>query len=827
MASQRVKGITIEIGGDTTELTKALSSADKAAKDTQTNLRDINKALKFDTGNVDLLKLKQENLNSAVETAKDKLKAEKEALDQMRQSDGFDANSKAAKDLQTQIALDEVELKKAQNELKEFGSVGQQQMNLVADKVKALGDRISSIGAAMTKTITAPIVAAGAASVAAWQEVDAAMDIVVTKTGATGEALEDLQSRVTNIAETIPTTFEEAGTAIGEVNTRFGLTGDALEELSTQFIEFADINGTDVNSSIDSVQKTLSAFGLETKDAGALLDTLNKVGQDTGISMDTLLSLMTSNATAFRSMGLDAADSAVLLGKLEKSGIDTSVVITGLTKVQKEAASEGISMQDALTSALTDVNSAIDVFGSKAGVKLYESFQNGTLSVQDFIDNTASLNDALGSVSDTYNATLDPLDQMTMTMNTLKQTGADIVNAAAPMITQAMTALRDIVQQLSEAWNNLSPAQQEMGIKFAAIAAAAGPVITVIGHIVSAVGTLMPMLSSIGAVIAGISAPVLAVVAAVGALAAGFVYLYQTNEEFRNSINELVEGVKENFNSMLETVKPAFEELMNTVKELVGDLVEGFKEFFEEAKPLFEFLATAIAGVVNGVMAAMTPIIQAVNSAIKTISEVVKALLALLKGDFSGFATHMKNALQSLLDTIRNLLQAKLEFFKGLFSTFGVDIVGKAKQWGIDMISNLISGITSMIGNVKNAISSVADVISSFIHFSEPDQGSLSDFNSFMPDMMKQMAQGIRKGIPVVASAMDSLTSNMAGSLNGGVLTSAPATATAANNVSNTTNTNTVNINVYGAQGQDVNELANAVQEIINDQVYSKGAVFA
>ena len=449
--AQRIKGITIEIGGDTTQLTQALSSADKAAKDTQTNLRDINKALKFDSGNVDLLKLKQENLNSAVDIAKDKLKAEKEALDQMKKSDGFDANSKAAKDLQTQIALDEAELKKAQQDLKDFGSVGQQQMKLVADKVKSLGDRISSIGSAMTKTITAPIVGIGAASVAAWQEVDSAMDIVVTKTGATGDALADLQSRVTNIAETIPTSFEEAGTAIGEVNTRFGLTGDELEDLSTKFIEFANINGTDVNSSIDSVQKTLAAFGLETKDAGALLDTLNKVGQDTGISMDTLSSLMTSNATAFQSMGLDAADAAVLLGKLEKSGIDTSVAITGLTKVQKNAAENNVSMEESLTSALTDVNSAIDVFGSKAGVKLYESFQNGTLSVQDFVDNTASLNDALGSVSDTYNATLDPLDQMTMTMNTLKQTGADIVNAAAPMITQAMTTLRDIVQQLSDA----------------------------------------------------------------------------------------------------------------------------------------------------------------------------------------------------------------------------------------------------------------------------------------------------------------------------------------------------------------------------------------
>lgn len=826
MANQRIKGITIEIGGDTTQLTSALSSVDKAVKETQSNLRDINKALKYDTGNVDLLKLKQDNLNDSVSQAKQRLDAERQALDDLKNTEGFDKNSKAAKDLETQIALDEVELKKAEDALKSFGSVGQQQMQIVAAKVKEVGDKISSIGAGMTKSITMPIAAVGAASVAAWNEVDSAMDIVVTKTGATGQALEEMQASVTNIAENIPTSFENAGTAIGEVNTRFGITGQALEDLSTQFIEFAEINGTDVNSSIDTVQKTLAAFDLETKDAGSLLDTLNKVGQDTGISMDSLASLMTSNATAFRSMGLDAADSAVLLGKLEKSGVDTSVAITGLTKVQKEAAEEGISMQDALSSALTDVNSAIDVFGAKAGVKLYESFQNGALSVADFVDSTASLNDALGSVSETYTATLDPLDQMTVTMNTLKQTGADIVNAAAPMLQEAMTALADVVKQLADAWNSLGPAQQEMIIKIAAIAAAIGPVLTVVGKVVSTVGTLMPMLQSLGTAIAAINAPILAIVAAVAALAAGFVYLYQTNEEFRAKITELVEGIKENFNGMVEQVKPVLEELFTTVKEIIGQVGEGFNQFMESARPVFEFIATGIAGVINGIMAAVTPIVNAVNNIIKTVTEVVKALFSLLKGDFSGFADHLKNALGNLLNAIKNLLDAKLAFFKGLFNTFGVDIVGKAKQWGVDMINNLISGIQSMISKVGDAIKSVADVISSYIHFSLPEKGPLHQFNSFMPDMMNQMAKGITMGIPKVEDALNSLTSNMAGSLTANVGGVNAGAMQAAGSVSNTANNN-VTINVYGAQGQDVNQLAGAIQDIINDQIYSKGAVFA
>ena len=333
-----------------------------------------------------------------------------------------------------------------------------------------------------------------------------------------------------------------------------------------------------------------------------------------------------------------------------------------------------------------------------------------------------------------------------------------------------------------------------------------GTVATFIG------GTLIPAITAI-------SAPVLVVVAAVAALAAGFVYLYKTNDDFRNKVNELVSGIKENFGQMIETIKPALDELFTTIKTIVGELVEAFKQFMKAAEPVFEFIATGIAGVINGVMQAATPIINAVNSIIKMVSSVVKGLFSLLTGDFKGFASNMKDALKSMLDAIKSLLEAKLAFFKGIFETFGSDIGAKAMQWGIDLINNLVEGIKSMIDRVGDAISDVADVIASFIHFSEPDQGSLADFNSFMPDMMRQMASGITKGIPMVENAMDSLTKTMVPTMGGINVSGAGGTN---NNISNA-----VSINVYGAQGQDVNALAEIIQDKINSAVYNRGAVFA
>ena len=251
MAGGRIKGITLEIGGDTKGLQDSLKKVDKELKTTQSNLKDINKLLKLDPKNTELLTQKQKALKDAVSGTEERLQQLKDAQSQVGKGTAeWDA-------LQREIIETEQNLKSAQDALKEFGSVGAQQLKAVGAKVQEVGNKISSVGAGMTKAVTGPIVAVGAASMAAWKEVDDAMDTIVKKTGATGEALEDLQKRAENLATSIPTDFDTAATAVGEVNARFGLMGDELEKVSGQFIKFAELNDTDVNSAIDQVQATL------------------------------------------------------------------------------------------------------------------------------------------------------------------------------------------------------------------------------------------------------------------------------------------------------------------------------------------------------------------------------------------------------------------------------------------------------------------------------------------------------------------------------------------------------------------------------------------
>lgn len=565
--ADRIKGITIEIDGDTTGLSKALKGVNSDLRTAQNGLRDVDKLLKLDPGNVDLLRQKQGYFNDAITATEEKLKTEREALEQMKNADGFDKNSEQAKALERQIIADEQALDSLKKQAKDFGSVASQQFKLAGDKVKEVGDKISGVGTAMSTHVTAPIVAVGAASLAAFKEVDAGLDIVVTKTGASGEALEEMSDTVKRLSAIIPTDFETIGTAVGEVNTRFGATGDGLSDLSAQFIRFAEINGVDVNNAIDQTQKALAAFGLDGDQAYNVLDRLNLVGQQTGVSMDTLLSGLVSNSAAFSEMGLNIDQAATLMGQMEVSGADASTVMGSLQKALKNATADGIPLNQALsdlqntilngTGTTDGLTAAYELFG-KSGAQVYEAVKNGTI---DFQNLGTAVQDATGSVSATFEGTLDPIDSFTTAMNSAKVAGAElggaIQTAAAPIVQQ----FAGFIQTLTDKFRALTPEQQQTIVKIGAVVAAVGPAILIIGQIVSAVGSVISVLGTVIGVLGG------PLTIAIGAAIAVGVLLYKNWDT-----------VKEKASALWEHIKSVFEGIKNTISNAI-----------EKVKSLFNF----------------------------------------------------------------------------------------------------------------------------------------------------------------------------------------------------------------------------------------------
>lgn len=455
-------------------------------------------------------------------------------------------------------------LKDLPNSIQAFGK----DMQEAGDKIKGIGDGIKGVGEGFTKYVTGPLAAVGGLSIAAFNEVDEGLDTIIAKTGATGDALDGMQTVFENIATTIPTDFATVGDAVGEVATRFGSTGQELEDLTTYFIKFADVNKTDVTSSIDQTQKALSAFGLDASDATSLLDTLNAVGQNTGASMDSLLNGLIQNGTAFQEMGLSAEQAAVFMGQMETSGANSETVMQGLRKALKSATEDGIPLNQALsdlqntilngTDSMDGLTAAYDLFG-KSGDQIYAAVQNGTLS---FTDLAAAATDSSGSVVEAYDAMLDPTDEVTMAMNQAKLAGAEIGNTLMTIAAPAIQKVADVVKDLKAKWDSLSPSTQENIVKFGLVAAAIGPVIVIATTLISTVGTAITIAGSlvgaIGSVVAVLGGPL---TLAIGAAIAIGVALYQNWDTVKEKVTELATTVKQKWEDIKLAVKNAIDKL--------------------------------------------------------------------------------------------------------------------------------------------------------------------------------------------------------------------------------------------------------------------------
>ena len=962
MAAGRIKGITIEIGANTTPLTKALASVDNAISKTQKNIRDLDKALKLDPGNTNLLKDKQKELAIEIENAKNKLQTEKEAYEQLSRADKTPENIEQMRQLKVQIDLDTVALADLEKQARESASVLGTQMQVAGEKIQevgskitAVGDKITGLGQTMTTKVTTPIVAGFGAIIKTTADFDAEMSKVQAISGATASDMDDLTAKAREMGSTTKFSATEAGEAMEYMAMAGWKTEDMLKGVEG-IMNLAAASGEELGTTSDIVTDALTAFGMSADQSGRFADILAAAASNANTNVSMMGESFKYVAPVAGSLGYSAEDVAVALGLMANSGIKADMAGTSLRNMfqrmakptkESQAAMDrlGLSLaddegrmysfreiMDQLRVSFKDINMSAEEYDKQLDL-LQTALENGNLtqkkydaeleelnkqafgaegaekaraaamlggtramsgllaianaSTEDYNQLTAAidgssdamakladgsvvpLNEALASgqeVIEQYNGAAEAMantmqDNLTGDLTILK---SDLQELAISMGTLIMPLLREAVERIKGVvdWlNSLDDSTKMTIMKVAAIAAAIGPVLMVVGTLVSSFGKLT---SAFGSVVsaggklmtffAGISAPIAIIVAAIGALAAAFVYLYNTNDEFAASVNEKWGQIKESFSAMMEKIQPALE-----------DLGKAFGDLMTALEPVFEFIMTGIMGIINGVIAAAEPIISAVKNVIDFVTNIVNAFVALFSGDFDGFLEYLKKALNAALEFFGNIIKAKIEFIKGFFKAFGVDaaaifngikdkvtetftklvaavkskitevpavvktklgeamdfikgLPGQALEWGKDLIQNLIDGILSKVHAVGDAIGSIADVIAGFIHFSLPEEGPLAKANTFMPDFIKLLTTGLENGIPQLETAMGDVAS---------ALVPGAASMQAGSSRSVATYNTPVNITVYGAEGQDVRELADIIQNRINNAVYQQGAVFA
>lgn len=545
--------------------------------------------------------------------------------------------------------------------------------------VSSMGSSLSKAGGALTAGLTAPLTAVGAASMKAFTNVDSGMDTIIQKTGASGEVAEEMQGIMERLATQIPTDFATAGAAIGEVNTRFGATGQELEDLSAQFIKFADLNGTDVSGSIDAVQSAMAAFGLGTQDTGAFLDTLNKAGQDTGVSMDKLAGDLVTNAATLQSMGYNASDAANFIANLNKNGIDSSTVMTGMKRAFASATQDGKTMSEAMTELQTSMQNAetdtaayqaaLDLFGTKAGPALAKAVQDGRLS---FDQLGTSINDNLGNVDQTFSGTRDDIDNFKTTLNSLQIVGAQIGGQLATSLTPILAKFSEGLQWVSDKWNTLSPQTQDAIVKVGLVIAAIGPLIAIIGGVISAVST-------VGAVIGVLTSPIALIVAAIAAVIAIIVVCVTHWDEIKEKMIEVANSVKAKVVAAWEGLKSKVASVFDNVKSKVQTTWDNIKS---KTKSTWDNVKSNVSSSAGNIKSKIADAWSTVKSKTKSAWDKVKESIMKPIND-------AKATVKSVIDKIKGFFPLSIGNIFSNFHLPHLNVSGGTPPYGIGGMGSL------------------------------------------------------------------------------------------------------------------------------------------
>jgi phage-related minor tail protein len=472
-----------------------------------------------------------------------------------------------------------------------------------------------------------------------------------------------------DIFKDLPVDAKTAGDAVGEVNTKFGLTGDELEGVTKQFLEFAEVNNTDVVTSIESTQSIMKKFGVDTKDTNLVLGKMTSTSQKTGISMDTLETSLETNGSTLKEMGLTLGESVDLLGSFEKSGIDSSKAMTSLKKAQQKAVKEGKSLGSTLKSAVSRIKSAktetealqiaTDVFGKQGAAEMTQAIREGRLAL-DEID--GSMTQYANTVEDTYNATIDPWDEMKTSVNNLKLAGAELADQLFKVLKPIIDQVVASVKEFTSWFSSLSESQQQMIVKIGLLVAAAGPLLIIGGQLISSVGSIVDgagkLITSAGSIVHAISKGG-GLIATIGSLVSSAAPLLIGGAIVAGIIAAVVLIVK-NWGKIKAAAKALKTNVINAWKKMTDGISKAWKSVKEATgnawKNVKQTVSNAMKSVTTTTSSALTKGKQSVKNAWESMKTTTSNAMKTLKNTLSTGWTSVKNTTATAWTNIRSTI---------------------------------------------------------------------------------------------------------------------------------------------------------------------------
>ena len=503
-------------------------------------------------------------------------------------------------------------------------------------KIEEAGEKVSNVGKKMSVGVTAPIVAAGAAGLAAFSEVDEALDTIITKTGATGDVADSLATSFENVGSNTHLELQTVGEAIGEVNTQFGFMDKKLEDSTDYLLKYADINNTDVSQAAIYARQSIEAYELSYDDLNDVLDVTTKTSQDTGQSVDDLMKKAIDGAPQIKQLGLSFDEGVTLIGKFEQAGVDSSTMLSKMSKASVVYAKDNLSLQDGLKGTIDSILNAKDetealrianeVFG-KGSDKMVDAIKRGTFTLDDL---AKVAKESGGAVADTFAETEDPIDAANRAMNNAKFALADVGESVQISLLPFFEMAIDALKSFKGWWDSLDQGTKNWIITLAGIAAVIGPALVVIGTLMSSVTKITAGVKDLATVwsglgkLFGLSGGWFAVaVIAIAALVAGLVWAYNNVEWFRNGVNAFFQGVS-------DIAVEVFNFMGGYISNIFGGIIQNFQNFFDAGKRIFTGFIDFITGIFTGDWE------RAWNGVVNIFGGIFDGIAAMAKAPFNG-----------------------------------------------------------------------------------------------------------------------------------------------------------------------------------------------
>lgn len=566
-------------------------------------------AMGKDASTTEKLTATKKKLEIQLEGAEKRSKMLRDEYEQSVKETG--AYSEQSKKLYKQLQDSETGENKLRNALEQTNEALKEQGKMsdeTAEKLKKIedtGEKIKGVGEKMTVGVTAPIVAAGAAGLVAFGEVDEALDTIITKTGATGEKADQLSESFENVGSNTHLPLQTVGEAIGEVNTQFGFMGKQLEDSTNYLLQYAEINETDVSQSAISARQAIEAYGLEYSDLNSVLDVTTKTAQDTGQSVDDLMKKAIDGAPQIKQLGLSFGEGITLMGKFEQSGVDSGAALSSLSKATVAYSKDGKTLAQGLgelqnkiknaSSETEAINAAAEIFGTKGGPRMADAIRRGALDLGDLAKSAESSG---GTVGTTFDATLDPIDKAGQAMNNAKLAMAGVGESVQVSLLPFFEMATNAMQSFKGWWDSLDQGTKNWIITIAGIAAAVGPVLVVFGTLMGSITKIYNgiklMQSAFSVVSAFLAAnPFVLGIAAMALLVTAVVVAYNKVKWFRDGVNAFIGGIKNTF-------VQGFNFISGYLGSVFGGIVQNFNNFFNAGKRIFNGFIDFVTGVFTG-----------------------------------------------------------------------------------------------------------------------------------------------------------------------------------------------------------------------------------